>query len=309
MTTLLVSHSAALDHDMGEGHPERPDRYRVVERALEAEAFQMLARDSAPRATQELLTLVHPLAYVEAIERAAPAKGRVRIDQDTSMSPGTYEAALRAVGGAAFAVDEVMTGKVANAFVAMRPPGHHAEATTAMGFCFFNNVAIAARHAAVAHGAERIAIVDFDVHHGNGTQHIFWADKNLLYASTHEMPLYPGTGDRSERGEHDQIVNAPLSAGDGGEAFREAMDTVILPRLRNFAPDLILVSAGFDAHYRDPLGNLQLTEADYAWATRALMKLAEKHCGGRLVSLLEGGYDLEGLSRSAAAHVQALMGN
>jgi len=309
VTTLLVSHSAALDHDMGEGHPERPDRYRVVERALEAEAFQMLARDSAPRATQELLTLVHPLAYVEAIERAAPAKGRVRIDQDTSMSPGTYEAALRAAGGAAFAVDEVMTGKVANAFVAMRPPGHHAEATTAMGFCFFNNVAIAARHAAVAHGAERIAIVDFDVHHGNGTQHIFWADKNLLYASTHEMPLYPGTGDRSERGEHDQIVNAPLSAGDGGEAFREAMDTVILPRLRNFAPDLILVSAGFDAHYRDPLGNLQLTEADYAWATRALMKLAEKHCGGRLVSLLEGGYDLEGLSRSAAAHVQALMGN
>jgi len=309
VTTLLVSHSAALDHDMGEGHPERPDRYRVVERALEAEAFQMLARDSARRATQELLTLVHPLAYVEAIERAAPAKGRVRIDQDTSMSPGTYEAALRAAGGAAFAVDEVMTGKVANAFVAMRPPGHHAEATTAMGFCFFNNVAIAARHAAVAHGAERIAIVDFDVHHGNGTQHIFWADKNLLYASTHEMPLYPGTGDRSERGEHDQIVNAPLSAGDGGEAFREAMDTVILPRLRNFAPDLILVSAGFDAHYRDPLGNLQLTEADYAWATRALMKLAEKHCGGRLVSLLEGGYDLEGLSRSAAAHVQALMGN
>src|SRR6185437_5100315 len=166
VTTLLVSHSAALDHDMGEGHPERPDRYRVVERALEAEAFQMLARDSARRATQELLTLVHPLAYVEAIERAAPAKGRVRIDQDTSMSPGTYEAALRAVGGAAFAVDEVMTGKVANAFVAMRPPGHHAEATTAMGFCFFNNVAIAARHAAVAHGAERIAIVDFDVHHG-----------------------------------------------------------------------------------------------------------------------------------------------
>ena len=308
MTTLLVSHSAALDHDMGEGHPERPDRYRVVERALEAEAFQMLARDSAPRATQELLTLVHPLAYVEAIERAAPAKGRVRIDQDTSMSPGTYEAALRAAGGAAFAVDEVMTGKVANAFVAMRPPGHHAEATTAMGFCLFNNVAVAAAHAR-AQGAAKVAIVDYDVHHGNGTQHIFWADKNLLYASTHEMPLYPGTGDRSERGEHDQIVNAPLSAGDGGEAFREAMDTVILPRLRNFAPDLILVSAGFDAHYRDPLGNLQLTEADYAWATRALMKLAEKHCGGRLVSLLEGGYDLEGLSRSAAAHVQALMGN
>ena len=309
MTTLLVSHSASLDHDMGEGHPERPDRYRAVEQALEAEAFQMLARDSAPRATPELLTRVHPLDYVEAIEQAAPAKGRVRIDQDTAMSPGSYEAALRAAGGAAFAVDEVMTGKVANAFVAMRPPGHHAERATAMGFCFFNNAAIAARHAQAAHGAERIAIVDFDVHHGNGTQHIFWADKSVLYASTHEMPLYPGTGARSERGEHDQIVNAPLSAGDGGDVFREALEAAIFPRIDDFAPDLILVSAGFDAHYRDPLGNLQLTEADYAWATRALMKLAGKHCGGRIVSLLEGGYDLQGLSRSAAAHVQALMGN
>jgi acetoin utilization deacetylase AcuC-like enzyme len=309
VTTLLVSHSAALDHDMGEGHPERPDRYRVVERALEAEAFQMLARDQAPRATKDLLTLVHPLDYVEAIARASPAEGRVRIDQDTSMSPGTYEAALRAAGGAAFAVDEVMSGKVDNAFVAMRPPGHHAEAATAMGFCFFNSVAIAARHAQAAHGAERIAIVDFDVHHGNGTQHIFWADKSVLYASTHEMPLFPGTGARSERGEHDQIVNAPLAAGDGGDVFREALESAIFPRLENFAPDLILVSAGFDAHFRDPLGNLQLTETDYAWATRALMKLAHKHCGGRLVSLLEGGYDLQGLARSVAAHVQALMGN
>ena len=309
MTTLLVSHSAALDHDMGEGHPERPDRYRAVERALEAEAFQMLARDQAPRATPELLTRVHPLDYVAAIERASPAQGRVRIDQDTAMSPGTYEAALRAAGGAAFAVDEVMTAKVANAFVAMRPPGHHAERATPMGFCFFNSAAVAARHAQAAHGAERVAIVDFDVHHGNGTQHIFWDDKSVLYASTHEMPLFPGTGARSERGEHDQIVNAPLAAGDGGDVFREAMESAILPRVEAFAPDLILISAGFDAHYRDPLGNLQLTEADYAWATRALMKLADKRCGGRVVSLLEGGYDLQGLARSAAAHVQALMGN
>ena len=309
MTTLLVSHSAALDHDMGEGHPERPDRYRAVERALEAEAFQMLARDQAPRAAPELLTRVHPLDYVEAIERASPAQGRVRIDQDTAMSPGTYEAALRAAGGAAFAVDEVMTAKVANAFVAMRPPGHHAERATPMGFCFFNSAAVAARHAQAAHGAERVAIVDFDVHHGNGTQHIFWDDKSVLYASTHEMPLFPGTGARSERGEHDQIVNAPLAAGDGGDVFREAMESAILPRVEAFAPDLILISAGFDAHYRDPLGNLQLTEADYAWATRALMKLADKRCGGRVVSLLEGGYDLQGLARSAAAHVQALMGN
>jgi acetoin utilization deacetylase AcuC-like enzyme len=309
VTTLLVSHSASLNHDMGEGHPERPDRYRVVERALEAESFQMLARDAAPRATREMLTRVHPREYVEAIEQATPAQGRVRLDQDTCMSPGSYEAATRAAGGAAFAVDEVMTGKVGNAFVASRPPGHHAELATAMGFCFFNNAAVAARHAQAAHGAERIAIVDFDVHHGNGTQHIFWDDRTVLYGSTHEMPLYPGTGARTERGEHDQIVNAPLSAGDGGDVFREAMEAAILPRVEAFAPDLIIVSAGFDAHYRDPLGNLQLQEADFAWATRALMKLADKRCGGRLVSLMEGGYDLQGLSRSVAAHVMALMGN
>ena len=308
LTTLLVSHSACLDHNMGEGHPERPDRVRVVEQALEAEAFQLLAREAAPRATQALLTRVHPQEYVQAIERASPAQGRVRLDADTVMSAGTYEAALRAAGGAAYAVDEVMTGKARNAFVATRPPGHHAELATAMGFCFFNNAAIAARHAQKAHGAERVAIVDFDVHHGNGTQHIFWDDANVLYASTHEMPLYPGTGARDERGEHDQIVNAPLAAGDGGDVFREAMEAAILPRVREFAPDLIIISAGFDAHYRDPLGNLQLREEDYAWATRAVMKIAAARCGGRVVSLLEGGYDLQGLARSAAAHVQALMG-
>ena len=309
MTTLLVSHSACLEHDMGEGHPERPDRYRVVERALEAEAFQMLARDQAPRATNDMLIRVHPQDHVKAIEAATPASGRVRLDQDTAMSAGSYEAALRSAGGAAFAVDEVMKGLVSNAFVATRPPGHHAEVSTAMGFCFFNNAAVAARHAQAVHGAERVAIVDFDVHHGNGTQHIFWNDKSVLYASTHEMPLYPGTGSRAERGEHDQIVNAPLSAGDGGDTFREAMETALLPRLADFSPDLIIISAGFDAHYRDPLGNLQLREEDFAWATRALMKLAAKHCNDRVVSLLEGGYDLLGLSRSAAAHVQALMGN
>ena len=308
MTTLLVSHSACLDHNMGEGHPERPDRVRVVEQALEAETFQLLAREAAPRATQALLTRVHPVEYVQAIERASPAQGRVRLDADTVMSAGTYEAALRAAGGAAYAVDEVMTGKAVNAFVATRPPGHHAELATAMGFCFFNNAAIAARHAQAAHGAERVAIIDFDVHHGNGTQHIFWDDPNVLYASTHEMPLYPGTGARDERGEHNQIVNAPLAAGDGGDTFREALEAAILPRVREFAPDLIIISAGFDAHYRDPLGNLQLKEEDYAWATRALMRIAAARCGGRVVSLLEGGYDLQGLARSAAAHVQALMG-
>jgi len=306
--TLVISHPACLAHDMGEGHPERPDRLRAIERALESEAFQTLVRDLAPRADDAPIARVHPQEYIDAIRAAAPSRhGRVALDQDTSMSPGTFEAALRAAGGAVFAVDEVMTGKVRNAFVATRPPGHHAEVATPMGFCFFNNAAIAARHAHGAHGAERVAIMDFDVHHGNGTQDIFWDDPTVLYASTHQMPLYPGTGAVGERGEHNQIVNAPLRAGDGGEAFREAMETAILPRLTAFAPDLVIISAGFDAHRRDPLGNLNLVEADFAWATRKLLGVARAHAHERVVSVLEGGYDLEGLSRSVAAHVTALM--
>ena len=307
MTTLVISHPACLAHDMGEGHPERPDRLRAVERALESEAFQMLARDVAPRADLSAIERVHPRDYVNAIRAATPKQGLTEIDQDTSMSPGTYEAALRSAGGAVFAVDEVMSGKVRNAFVATRPPGHHAEVANPMGFCFFNNAAIAARHAQAAHGAERVAIVDFDVHHGNGTQHIFWDDPTVIYGSTHEMPLYPGTGALGERGEHDQIVNAPLRAGDTGETFREAMDVVILPRIEAFSPDLIIISAGFDAHRRDPLGNLNLVEADYSWATRRLMEIARRKSGERIVSVLEGGYDLQGLARSVAAHVTALM--
>jgi acetoin utilization deacetylase AcuC-like enzyme len=305
--TLLVSHPACLEHNMGEGHPERPDRVRAIERALESEAFQTLARDVAPLADDSSIARVHPHTYIEAIREAAPSHGRVALDQDTSMSPGTLEAALRAAGGAVFVVDEVTSGKVRNAFVATRPPGHHAEVATPMGFCFFNNAAIAARHAQKAHGAGRVAIMDFDVHHGNGTQHIFWDDPSVLYASTHQMPHYPGTGAIQERGAHDQIVNAPLRAGDGGEAFREAMETAILPRLEAFAPDLVMISAGFDAHRRDPLGNLNFIEADFAWATRKLMGVARKRGHERVVSVLEGGYDLEGLSRSVAAHVTALM--
>ena len=307
VTTLFISHSACLAHDMGEGHPERPDRLRAIERALESETFQMLARDVAPRADLAAIARVHPKDYIEAIRAATPQQGVIAVDPDTSMSPGTFEAALRAAGGAVYAVDEVMSGKARNAFVAARPPGHHAEAATPMGFCFFNNAAIAARHARAAHGAERVAIVDFDVHHGNGTQHIFWDDATVMYASTHQMPHYPGTGAVSERGEHDQIVNAPLRAGDAGEAFREAMESRILPRVEAFSPDLIIVSAGFDAHRRDPLGDINLTEADFAWATRKLMGVARKRSGERVVSVLEGGYDLEGLSRSVAAHVTALM--
>ena len=223
------------------------------------------------------------------------------------MSPGSFEAALRAAGGAAHAVDEVMTGKAANAFVATRPPGHHTETARPMGFCLFNNAAIAARYAQEKHGIERAAVVDFDVHHGNGSQDIFWSDRTVMYGSTHQMPLYPGTGAVSERGEHNTVVNAPLRPGDGGDEFRAAFETVILPRLRDFRPDLIVISAGFDAHMRDPLANLNLLEADFDWATRKLMEVADACAGGRVVSVLEGGYDLEGLANSAAAHVAALM--
>lgn len=307
MNTLLITHPLALGHDMGPGHPERPDRLRAVERALEAERFQGLHRVQAVRGEKEQVLRVHPQAYYEAIEAAAPTQGLAQLDSDTSMGPGTWDAALHAVGGACQAVDEVMTGRAKNAFVAMRPPGHHAETATPMGFCFFNNVAIAARHARHIYGAERVAIMDFDVHHGNGTQEIFWSDRAVLYASTHQMPLYPGTGALSERGEHDNIVNAPLRPGDGGETFREAMMSAILGRLEQFGPDLILISAGFDAHRRDPLANLNLLETDFAWATEMLMTVAERVCAGRVVSLLEGGYDLQALANSAAAHVAKLM--
>ncbi|WP_375461280.1 histone deacetylase family protein [uncultured Enterovirga sp.] len=307
MTTLLLHHPAAAAHATPAGHPERPDRIRAVERALSAEAFGTLKRQLAPEALMEEVALAHPIAWVEAIAKANPKSGLVQVDSDTIMSPGTLEAILRGAGAAVAGVDAVMTGEAANAFGAMRPPGHHAERTRAMGFCFFNNAAIAARHAQRKHGAERVAIMDFDVHHGNGTQDIFWDDASVLYASTHQMPLYPGTGAASERGDHDTIVNAPLRPGDGGEAFREAMEAVILPRIEAFGPDLVVISAGFDSHHRDPLGSLRFTEADFAWATRALMGVAERHAGGRVVSLLEGGYDLDGLAASAAAHVAALM--
>jgi len=251
---------------------------------------------------------VHPEPYVASIEAAAPKTGRINLDPDTIMSPGTMEAIAHCVGGATAAVNEVMRGDATNAFLAARPPGHHAERATPMGFCFFNTAAIAARHAQAVHGAERVAIVDFDVHHGNGTQDIFWSDPTILYASTHQMPLFPGTGGLDQRGEHDNIVNAPLAAGDDGSVFREAMDSKLLPRIEAFAPDIIVISAGFDAHRHDPLGGLKLVEADFVWVTTRLMEIAERRAKGRIVSILEGGYDLESLARSAAAHVLTLMG-
>jgi acetoin utilization deacetylase AcuC-like enzyme len=307
MTTLLITHPACLEHLTPSGHPERPDRLRAVADALAGEQFNALVRAEAPAAALETIALCHPLDHVLAIRDATPAAGMVRIDADTTMSPGTFEAALRGAGGAVHAADEVLAGKTANAFVATRPPGHHAETGRAMGFCFFNNAAIAARHAQRRHAVGRVAIVDFDVHHGNGTQEIFWSDPTVMYCSTHQMPLYPGTGSPSERGTHDTIVNAPLRAGEGGPEFRAAFEVKILPRLNDFRPELIVISAGFDAHQRDPLANLNLLEADFDWATRKIMDVAAANAQGRVVSVLEGGYDLDSLANSAAAHVAALM--
>jgi acetoin utilization deacetylase AcuC-like enzyme len=307
MTTLLITHQACLNHLTPAGHPERPDRLRAINEALADERFQPLTRAEAPAAAFESIALCHPMDYVMAVRDATPKTGRTQIDADTSMSPGSFEAALRAAGGAVHAVDTVMTGEAGNAFVAVRPPGHHAETARPMGFCLFNNVAIAARHAQKQHGAARVAIVDFDVHHGNGSQDIFWSDPTVMYCSTHQMPLYPGTGAAGERGEHDTIVNAPLAPGDGSREFRKAVETRILPRLKAFGPELVVISAGFDAHMRDPLANLNLIEPDFDWATTALMEIADQSAGGRVVSVLEGGYDLEGLAQSVGAHVSALM--
>ncbi len=293
---------------MGPHHPECPDRLHAVLHALEAEEFAPLLRELAPEATVEQLTRVHPLNYVEALLAIRPQLGeQVSLDGDTSMGEGSAEAALRAAGAGIQGVDAVMEGWARTVFAAVRPPGHHAEPLRPMGFCLFNNAAIAAMHAREHWHLDRVAVVDFDVHHGNGTQAMFESHAELFYASSHQSPCYPGTGLVWEQGVANNIVNAPLKPGDGSVAFRNAWERTILPALDNFAPQLLIISAGFDAHRDDPLAQLRVETADYAWLTDRLVDLADKHCGGRVVSMLEGGYDLNALAASAKVHVRSLM--
>jgi acetoin utilization deacetylase AcuC-like enzyme len=306
MTTLLLTHPACAGHDTGPGHPEAPLRLRAIAEAVEkADLIGLECRD-APRASREQVELVHPARYVDALEALGASGRHGWIDADTAISPGSMEAAYRAAGAVCAAIDAVLAGEAANAFCAVRPPGHHAEPERAMGFCLFSTVAIGARHARAAHGLTRIAILDFDVHHGNGTQAVFERDPDTLYLSTHQWPLFPGTGAARETGVGN-IVNRPLPPGTGSADWRAVVEDDLLPAIDAFAPELILVSAGFDAHRADPLASLGLVEDDFAWITAELLALAKRHAHGRLVSTLEGGYNPVALGRSCVAHLQALM--
>jgi acetoin utilization deacetylase AcuC-like enzyme len=305
MTSLLYTHPSSLEHDPGPGHPESPARIRAIEAAFERDGLDGVLRREPPRASREQLERVHDHGFVEQILAAVPATGYRRIDADTVMSPGSGEAALRAAGAACAAVDAVLAGEAANAFCALRPPGHHAEPDRSMGFCLFNNVAIGACQALAIHGVARVSIFDFDVHHGNGTQAVFEREPRVQYLSTHQWPLYPGTGARHETGVGN-IVNRPLPAGTGSNEWRAVVEADILPAIEAFAPELIMVSAGFDAHRRDPLAMLELSEDDYGWVTRQLLALAQRHAAGHVVSVLEGGYDLTALANSSLAHLNAL---
>jgi acetoin utilization deacetylase AcuC-like enzyme len=306
MQTAYISHPLCLKHDMGAHHPECPARMHAIEDQLIASGlFGFLQHHEAPEATREQLLRVHTPAYLDAIAAAAPQHGMVELDGDTSMNPFSYPAALRAAGAAVLGVDLVMAGKVENAFCNIRPPGHHAERGRAMGFCIFNNVAVAAAHALAAHGLSRVAIADFDVHHGNGTENIFHDDPRVMLCSTFQHPFYPYCGADSGNA---HMINVPLAAGTGSEGFREAVTDRWLPALEDFKPELLLISAGFDAHRDDDMAMLRLTDADYGWVTEQLKKLAYKHCHRRIVSTLEGGYELHALGRSAMAHIKVLSG-
>lgn len=307
MTTLLYSHPICIEHDPGSGHPECPDRLRSVMAGLEDEDFSALERHEAPVIDIKEVEQIHEPYYIDEILKKMPKEGRVYLDPDTAMSPASVEATRRAAGAVCDAVDQVMKGKAKNAFCAVRPPGHHAESGRAMGFCLFNSVAIGAMHGRARHGLGRVAVIDFDVHHGNGTQHSFEHDEGLFYGSSHQWPAYPGTGAMDETGEFNNICNFQMAPGDGSEVFRKGYRDRILPALRAFNPDLLLISAGFDAHDLDPLAQICLQTEDYAWVTAELMAVADECCDGKVVSLLEGGYNLEALKESVQAHVRTLM--
>lgn len=307
MTTAFLTHADCLQHINPAGHPEQVARLEYILDRMSASEFDGLMRLDAPMGTDDQILTTHPLAHLNAIKAAVPVSGWTQIDGDTSVSPLSLMAAYRGVGANVKAVDLVMSGEATNAFCATRPPGHHAETQTAMGFCYFGNVVIGARHALDQHGLDRVAIVDFDVHHGNGTQDLVWNDDRILFVSSHQMPLYPGTGAANETGAHGNVLNVPLDPHANGIDLRNAFEREIIPALEAHKPQMIFISAGFDAHQADPLANLNFTEADFAWATKALCDFADKHCEGRVVSTLEGGYDLEALAASVAAHVTVLM--
>lgn len=304
MQTAYISHPLCLKHDMGAHHPECPARIHAIEdRLIAAGLFDLLWRQDAPAASMKQLARVHDAAYIAALRDASPAVGMLDLDGDTLLNPFSYDAALRAAGSAVLGVDMVMTGQAANVFCAVRPPGHHAERARAMGFCLFNNVAVGAAHALAAHGLKRVAIADFDVHHGNGTEAIFRDEPRVMLCSTFQHPFYPFSGADSG---NEHIINVPLPAGTRSAAFRQAVEGCWLPALDRFAPELILISAGFDAHRDDDMAMMGLDERDYAWVTQALKTLAAQHAEGRIVSLLEGGYALNALGRSVEAHIRVL---
>ena len=304
MVTAVYTHDDCLTHGTPEGHPERVERLAALERGLSG---LDVARHEAPLGDESDVLRCHPARYLARVRGAVPKAGLVQMDGDTYLSPGSLNAALRAVGGICAGVDAVMAGHARNAFVACRPPGHHAERETAMGFCLFGTAAIAAKRALDVHGLNRVAVVDFDVHHGNGTQDLLWGEARCLFVSSHQMPLYPGSGAPGENGEHGQIVNIPLGAGSGGAAMRALYEAVAFPRLMEFAPELIVISAGFDAHRDDPLGGLRWVADDFAWLTAKICDVADASSGGRVVSTLEGGYDLDALESCVAAHVGILV--
>lgn len=309
--TGLVYHPAYLEHDMGAGHPESPDRLRAIMQRLEQSGTAAQLTKIAPRkAEDEWITQVHTPGYVAALKQHAPTSGRVSLDPDTSMSPGSLNAAYFAVGGALAGVDSIMSKQADHVFCAARPPGHHAEAGRAMGFCFFNNVAIAGRYVQKKYGLKRVLIVDWDVHHGNGTQHSFEDDPSVLYFSTHQYPHYPGTGRATERGRgagEGFTINVPMEAGEGDEEYHAIFIKVLIPAADEFKPEFVIISAGFDAHKDDPLASMALTEAGYTDLTNIVARLAKRHAHGRILSCLEGGYNLAALAASVDSHIKALL--